>query len=104
MSPELAQNLLDWCRDWGWRANKILEWIILTALDGVSSPKPKDILFLKSHLLPIMFFKLLVITIQSVYKVALKGKGSLLKNLNLSWFVYSFLDLKKKKNSLKKTH
>lgn len=43
-------------------------------------------------LLPIMFFKRLVIMIKSGYKVALTGKGSFLKNL--AGIIYSLLDLK----------
>lgn len=62
----------------------------ITALEEVSSPKLKDVIFLQSYLLPRIPFKLLVIMIKSGCKVACKGKGGLLKNL-AELFIHSLI-------------
>jgi hypothetical protein len=49
------------------------------AVDWANVPHPKTVFFPRAHLLP-TFFNLLVLVMKAVYKVALQGKGCLLKN------------------------
>lgn len=89
LSPEQAQNLLDRCRNWGDGLTRFLnEFHNCSGGSSVLSPKMSS--FSRVNFLPIVLFKLLVITVKSVHKVALKQNGSTLKN-QADLFIHSLI-------------
>ena len=86
LSPEQAQNLLDRCRNWGDGLTRFLnEFRNCSGGGSVLSRKMSS--FSRVNFLPTVLFKLLVITVTSVHKVALSRTGAHLRTKLIYLFI-----------------